>query len=265
MPKPVERVFEANGARMNVSCWQNETSHEAPVVLLHGIWDTSKIFAALGEHLSQHRSVFAPDLRGHGKSDKHHQSYRYGDYGADVTMLLEQIATTPVDLFGYSFGTAIAVFVAKGTARVRKLVLEDPPLTPRPQARARAAAWLVLKRKPFAEVVDTMRKSFPARSTELLEENARTLVETADGALEAIANGDLDVDWPAMLADSDLPTLVLRADPSAGGLLDDQNSARLMQFLKKGKVLQFAGSGHCIHGEYPVPLAKAVDEYLLRG
>jgi pimeloyl-ACP methyl ester carboxylesterase len=260
--QPERRDFDADGIRIHAAVWRNTSSQEPPIVLLHGIWDTWRIFQETGSLLSARRSVYALDLRGHGDSDKPEAAYTYEDYAADVRSVVSQISSERVDLLGYSMGTAICVFVALRNPRIRKIVLEDPPLHPRAIARAAAASWLEVKKLPLADVIHAMQRTYPSRSRLLVEENARTLLRTSDAALESIRDGTLDVDWPASLPELTVPVLILRADPSAGGLLDDEQCARLSRLTKDARIVEFPGCGHSIHGQEPTAVAGAVEDFL---
>ena len=84
------------------------------VVLVHGFastvdhnWGGTGWIAAL----SQKYRVIAPDVRGHGLSDKPHvaQAYGYASMGADVTRLMDHLGIERALLMGYSMGASIAI------------------------------------------------------------------------------------------------------------------------------------------------------------
>lgn len=98
-------------------------------VLVHGfsvpsyIWDST--FYALAR--AGHR-VVRYDLFGRGWSDRPDAPYDADFYDAQLAGLLDSLQLTgPVDLFGLSFGGAVAAhFAAEHPSRVRTLVLVDP-------------------------------------------------------------------------------------------------------------------------------------------
>lgn len=98
-------------------------------VLVHGfsvpsyIWDST--FHALAN--AGHR-VLRYDLFGRGWSDRPNAAYDAAFYEAQLGGLLDSLRISgPVDLFGLSFGGAVAAhFAAAHPARVRTLVLVDP-------------------------------------------------------------------------------------------------------------------------------------------
>jgi pimeloyl-ACP methyl ester carboxylesterase len=98
-------------------------------VLVHGfsvpayIWDsTFNALAAAGYRVLRY------DLFGRGWSDRPDASYDAAFYDAQLGQLMDSLRITgPVDLFGLSFGGAIAAhFAAAHPTRVRSLVLVDP-------------------------------------------------------------------------------------------------------------------------------------------
>lgn len=98
-------------------------------VLVHGfsvpsyIWDSTFYALAAAGH-----RVVRYDLFGRGWSDRPDAAYDPEFYEAQLGGLLDSLKITgPVDLFGLSFGGAVAAqFAAEHPSRVRTLVLVDP-------------------------------------------------------------------------------------------------------------------------------------------
>lgn len=108
-----------------------------PVVLLHGLGETSANWDEISSVLAADHAVYALDLRGHGNSD------RTGSYGLvamrdDVIGFLESRQLSPVGLVGHSMGGVVAYLVAQERPNaISRLVLEDP-LPPLPADSPRA-------------------------------------------------------------------------------------------------------------------------------
>lgn len=123
------KAFENAG--LTLSYLDNaQTSADVPIVLLHGFtasavsnWLETGWIAALTQ---AGRRVLALDARGHGNSDKPHDSTFYP---SDVMMedslaLLNQLGIERADYLGYSMGARMSAFVAiNHPGRVRKLLL----------------------------------------------------------------------------------------------------------------------------------------------
>lgn len=101
----------------------------SPLVLLHGGSARWQCALPILPELSQQWQVYAPDLRGHGRSGRVPGSYRLTDYTADIVTFLQQVVKHPAVLFGHSLGGEIALLVAaRYPELVRGLIIGDAPL-----------------------------------------------------------------------------------------------------------------------------------------
>ncbi|MFJ8469070.1 alpha/beta fold hydrolase [Streptomyces swartbergensis] len=132
------RTVRANGIALAYRVWGPEDA--LPVVLLHARGadgaDWSEVAPALA---AGPRRVYAPDLRGHGRSDWP-GGYAYEAMRDDVLAFLCALGIARADVVGHSLGGAVAYLLAQHSPRlVRRLVLEDVPAPlpldpPRPPA-----------------------------------------------------------------------------------------------------------------------------------
>ena len=117
--------FDSAGVRIH---YEDAGAGEA-VILVHG-------FASTAEHnwggtgwlamLSSKFRVIAPDVRGHGLSDKPHarEAYGYASMGADVMRLMDHLGVERALLMGYSMGASIAIeLMLSHPHRFRAIVL----------------------------------------------------------------------------------------------------------------------------------------------
>jgi pimeloyl-ACP methyl ester carboxylesterase len=237
-----------------------------PVVMLHGIWDTWRIFERLAAHLSAEQTIYALDLRGHGDSDKPAEGYAISDYAADVRDVLDQLGHEQVILQGFSLGALVATqLVADQPERVARLILEDPPHSPGADPRGRAA-WLgtllEIKQLPFEAVVEELSDLYPTRDRATNELSARALINTADGPFRAMRDSGITLDIPVILARSTQPTLILRADPQYGGALNERGRDELLTARPDAQVVEFPDTGHLIHAEREAAFTAAVEAFL---
>src|SRR3954465_1860041 len=105
----VEHRFESvNGVRLHYA----EAGAGDPVVLLHGWpqhwWMWREFIGPLAERFR----VIAPDLRGHGWSDKPPDGYRKGELPDDVPALLDPLGIDRVRWVGHDWGAYIGMLAA---------------------------------------------------------------------------------------------------------------------------------------------------------
>jgi pimeloyl-ACP methyl ester carboxylesterase len=119
---------EVNGLSMY---YELHGSGGTPLVLIHGAF--SAIGTSFGEllpGLAKDRQVVAVELQGHGRTADIERAFGYDVWADDVAALLTQLDIDRADVFGYSFGAAVALEVClRHPQRVRKLVLASLALT----------------------------------------------------------------------------------------------------------------------------------------
>src|SRR6478752_2132345 len=76
---------------------------EGPALLfIHGIGDSSAVWADLIPHLARHHTVIAPDLLGHGQSDKPRGDYSVAAYANGMRDLLAVLGIDRATIVGHS-------------------------------------------------------------------------------------------------------------------------------------------------------------------
>ncbi|MFI0237669.1 alpha/beta fold hydrolase [Streptomyces sp. NPDC016845] len=106
------------------------------IVLIHGIGDSSATWNPLIAQLARSHRVIAPDLLGHGASDRPRADYSVAAYANGVRDLLGVLGIERVTLVGHSFGGGVAMqFAYQYPERVDRLVLVStggvgPQVTP---------------------------------------------------------------------------------------------------------------------------------------
>ena len=96
-----------------------------PVLLLiHGITSSSATWDPVIPALAEHTHVIAPDLLGHGESDKPSTDYSLGAYANGLRDLLEQLGHDRVTIVGHSLGGGVAMqFVYQHPDYCQRLIL----------------------------------------------------------------------------------------------------------------------------------------------
>ncbi|MET4646213.1 pimeloyl-ACP methyl ester carboxylesterase [Streptomyces atratus] len=98
---------------------------EGPVILLiHGIGDSSATWADLIPDLARSYTVIAPDLLGHGASDKPRADYSVAAYANGIRDLLGVLDIERATLVGHSLGGGVAMqFAYQFPERTDRLIL----------------------------------------------------------------------------------------------------------------------------------------------
>jgi pimeloyl-ACP methyl ester carboxylesterase len=95
-----------------------------PLVLIHGMLNSSRHWEAVALELADHYTVIAPDLIGHGDSGTPRGDYSLGAHAASIRDLLAAIGIDRASIVGHSLGGGVAMqFFYQFPQRVQRLVL----------------------------------------------------------------------------------------------------------------------------------------------
>ncbi len=97
------------------------------LLLLHGLACDHTTWAPVVRELARSYTVIAPDLLGHGMSDKPRADYTLGGYANGMRDLLTVLGIDRVTVVGHSFGGGIAMqFAYQFPERTERMVLVAP-------------------------------------------------------------------------------------------------------------------------------------------
>ena len=95
-----------------------------PVVLVHGMVNSSRHWGAVAQRLAERHDVIAPDLVGHGDSATPRGDYSLGAHAAVIRDLLSSLGIERATVVGHSLGGGVAmVFFWQFPQRVERLAL----------------------------------------------------------------------------------------------------------------------------------------------
>src|SRR5947209_18842942 len=95
-----------------------------PVVLIHGMVNSSRHWEQVALRLADRYTVVAPDLIGHGDSATPRGDYSLGAHAASIRDLLTAIGIERASVVGHSLGGGVAMqFFYQFPQRVERLVL----------------------------------------------------------------------------------------------------------------------------------------------
>jgi pimeloyl-ACP methyl ester carboxylesterase len=151
-----------------------------PVVLIHGMVNSSRHWREVAERLAVRYTVIAPDLVGHGDSATPRGDYSLGAHAAVIRDLLTAIGVGPATIVGHSLGGGVAMqFFWQFPQRVERLVLVSsgglgrevsPMLRGAAVPGAAAAVWAIAHPRVLAaldDVADRLRKGGGGRGVYL--------------------------------------------------------------------------------------------------
>ena len=103
-----------------------------PLLLLHGgLFNIDLQFGEVLPGLAQGRQVIAADFQAHGRTGDIDRPLTTADLASDVVALLEHLGIRQVDVFGFSVGGAVALYLAiKHPDLVRKAVISSVSFHP---------------------------------------------------------------------------------------------------------------------------------------
>lgn len=244
-----------------------------PLLMLHGVTRCWQDYLGITGPLLQRWAVHALDFRGHGRSGRAGGNYLARDYAADVTRLLQTKFPRRAVLYGHSLGGLVALLTAAQAPQVvRALILEDPP-GPEFLAQLERSPFHALfagvkalagKRLPLSELAERLGAvEMPAeggttylrevRDAVTLRFSARFLQDLDPTVLDPFLEARLleGIDWDATLKAVACPVLVLRADPTAGGMLFHSEAEKMARLIPDCLSIELKGVSHLIHWTEP--------------
>ena len=229
--------------RLACRCWPGPAA-ETPLVLLHGLTESSASWSSIAPRLGQRRPVFAWDARGHGASDWAADAAYAGDaHFADVTLALDALGIERCVLAGFSMGGSVAIMCAGALPeRVERLVVvdsyPDPEMSP---GSRQVAEWLA--------------------SLALRGEHLGFDPVIARAFAEQLESGDprrLDL-WPFWEAGTQ-PALLVRGGLST--VLTEAMAAEMLRRRPSARLHTVPGVAHAVPALRPAALATAIEAFL---
>ena len=164
------------------------------LLLLHGLACDSSTWAPVIPELAKHFTVIAPDLLGHGESDKPDADYSLGGYANGMRDLMTILGIDKATVVGHSFGGGVAMqFAYQFPERTERVVLVSTgglgrDVTPMIRFLTVPGSGLALRAatfRPWRPLVAASLEALshlPIRATRDLDEVARIYESLSDSA-----------------------------------------------------------------------------------
>jgi pimeloyl-ACP methyl ester carboxylesterase len=121
---PVRQTLSTPDIQLSYLEWNQG---QRPLLLLHGLADHALVWSSLADYLKQDYHIVAPDMRGHGESNKPENDYTFESAIADLEALMDKLGWSSADVVAHSWSGKLAVIWARlNPQRLRSMVLVDP-------------------------------------------------------------------------------------------------------------------------------------------
>jgi pimeloyl-ACP methyl ester carboxylesterase len=278
-----EHTYDTGEVQLN---YAEGPAHGPPLVLLHGLGRRWQVFLPVIPALSLRWHIFAPDLRGHGKSSRVAGGYHGSQYSEDIARLLGERVSAPAVLFGHSLGGMLGMWVAAHHPElVRALILGDNMIIARrlhtPMYTALFSGLRDLARTggsveriadgigkivlpiPGTDEAVTIRE-LPGNDEAYLLSWARCVQQADADTYDMTLDGSSLEGWDGetVLRGIACPTLLLQASQELGGLMSDADVALATRLLAHHTHVKFRNLGHALFIQQPEPVLRAVTNFL---
>lgn len=283
LPGITEHEFDAGRVLIN---YAEGPPNGPPLVFLHGLGRRWQVFLPVIPALSLRWHIFAPDLRGHGKSGRVSRGYHGTQYSEDIIRFLRERVSRPAIVFGHSLGGMLAMWIAcHHPELVRTLILGDNMIAVKglrhPLYMALFSGLRDLARKggsveeiaagigrielplPSADEPVFIR-NLPGNDEAYLLSWARCVAQADPDTYDMAVDGSALEGWDGetVLRGINCPTLLLQASRELGGLMSDADVALATRILPHHTHVRFRQLGHALFIQQPEPVLRAVTNFL---
>ena len=123
--KPQSKCTEVQGIKLQYLEWGERNKPD--LLLVHGWTSFASTWSTVAGYFCDRFHIVAPDLRGHGDSDKPQTGYRLRDFAEDIRRLIQNLELHKPAYVGHSWGGTIGTILASDAPDlVSRVFLEDP-------------------------------------------------------------------------------------------------------------------------------------------
>jgi len=251
-----------------------------PLLLLHGMACDSSTWDPVMDQLAEHFTVIAPDLLGHGESDKPNADYSLGGFANGMRDLLTILGIDKVTVVGHSFGGGVAMqFAYQFPERTERVVLVSTgglghEVTPLIRALTLPGAGLGMRAatlRPVRGVASTSLRVLakaPLPMMRDLDEVAKIYERLSDPAqtLAVIRLAKTVLDWRGQFVTMADRAYLARLMPvlmvwGRHDMVIPVSHASKLPSLENSQVHIFEDSGHFPHKDHPEQFVRLVVDF----
>lgn len=242
----------------------------SPVVVLHGLFGSSRNWMSFSKQLGEYYQVWCVDLRNHGESP-HDAAMGYPEMAADLAAFMDREKIAHATLIGHSMGGKTAMwFALNHPRRVARLVVVDiAPVTYGHgyDGMIEAMQRVDLTQAKRRDQVDALlREAVPESG---IRQFLLTNLVSRDGGYRWRVNlAAIAANMPAIVGFPDTaechpysgPTLFLGGARSPYILPEHQS--RILRLFPRARVRRLPDAGHWVHAERPGKFLQVVRDFL---
>ena len=263
-----------------VRLFYRKEGNGAPLVILHGLYGASDNWLTVARRLSQKYTVWAVDLRNHGRSP-HDPGHTYKEMRDDLALFFEEHHLEPAVLLGHSMGGKVAMyFAADYPEKVRKLIVAD--IAPKDYLEQEDESQYYLHRNILLAIQETAISQWTGRNQveERLAEkigdrriiqflmkntardahthrliwrlNAPVLYDHLEEIVSGVNRSWLDDRIPI----TSYPVVFIRSLLSP--YITDNDLPAIREIYPEARIIDIPGAGHWLHAEQPALFLEAV-------
>jgi pimeloyl-ACP methyl ester carboxylesterase len=237
-----------------------------PVIMLHGITDSSVSFSPVMPLLDNKYRVYSLDQRGHGDSDRPVGGYAMEQFAADVLAFMDAMNLKQATLVGHSMGSIVAQHVAaRAPERVTKLVLIGSAADVRNNT-LRGLLRDIEALKDTAPVPETFARDFQVSTAfnplpadflqAVVNETMKVPVRVFREAMAEMLTPESQVELKKIKT----PTLILWGEKET--IFPRSEQDRLVSELRHSTLKIYPDTGHALHWERPERFAKDLQAFI---
>jgi len=254
-----ERYVHTGNIALNVAEWPAPSPDSQVMVMIHGYGSNWHTWGRVVDKLSAEFHLFALDLRAMGRSGRLGQKSERQIWADDLTTALPLIIDKPAILAGHSLGGWVTAAVAsEHPDLVSRVILVEPysgssseagkkERQQRHEERMERADLIRQARTPD-DLIPMVTARYAGASEGSIGYVTRMYFELDPALEEGRMSPSKDVDlFEDLFRAIQCPTLLIQGNVEKGGIMSDEEAARVIDLIPNSRLLSWPKVGHSPH------------------